>query len=43
MIPYIIPLLGSFLTDAVVEQIAYPVFALAFLVTIPAIIKFIWR
>lgn len=36
-------LLASFLTDAVITEIVYPIFSLAFLVTVPSILKFIWR
>lgn len=38
-----IELIGSFLTDAVIAEIIYPFFGLAFLVTVPAILKFVWR
>lgn len=38
-----IGLIGSFLTDSVIAEIIYPFFGLAFLVTVPAIIKFVWR
>lgn len=39
MIPYIIPLLGSFLSTDYLDLWFYPLFALAFLATVPRLIR----
>lgn len=43
MIEYFIPLLGSYLSSGVMPWIIYPLFALAFLATVPCIIRFFFR
>ncbi len=43
MLEYVIPLLGSFLIDSLVNVYLFPVLALMFLATVPPVLRSFWR